>query len=94
MTRKNCRNKRKTLRKNKNTLGKNTFGKNKNGGMFPGIRRTAKTIGSLTGSLVKEVSKSKSQDAFKDQVKGWENSRENKENVRNVSVKNIPKMEI
>ncbi len=79
MTRKNRRTKRKTLRKNKN------------GGM---LRQSLKKVGSLTGALIKEVTKSKSQDAFKDRVKSWENSRENKENVRNVSNKNIPKMEI
>ena len=80
MTRKNRRTKRKTLRK-----------RAKNGGM---LRQSIKKVGSLTGTLIKEVGKSKAQDAFKDQVKGWENSQENKENERNVSNKNIPKMEI
>lgn len=83
MTRKVRRNKRKTLRKR----GKRHIP----GGM---VRQSLKTVGSLTGSLIKEVTNSKAQDAFKEQVKSWENSRENKENVRNISVKNMPKMEI
>lgn len=83
MTRKVRRNKRKTLRKG----GKRHIP----GGM---LRQSLKTVGSLTKALITEVSKSKAQDAFKEKVNNWENSRENKENVGNNSNKNMPKMEI
>ena len=86
MTRKNRRTKRKTLRKIKKT-----YQRRKNGGMF---RHSIKNIGSLTKTLVKEVTKSKVQDAFKTKVNDWENRNDDKENSRNVSNKNIPKMEI
>ncbi len=87
MTCKNCCTKRKTVRKIKKTFGKCR----KNGGMF---RQSIKKVGLLTEALIKEVTKSKVQDAFKTKVKKWENRNDNKENSQNVSNKNLPKMEI
>lgn len=60
------------------------------GGMFAAraAKSAASTVGSLAFGLGKEVAKSKAQDAFKDQVKSWENSVNNKENQENIKINN------
>jgi hypothetical protein len=61
------------------------------GGMFAAksaAKRAASTVGSLSKTLFSEVGKAKAQDAFKDQVKSWENSVNNKENQENIKINN------
>ncbi len=67
----------KTRRRNKKRATR------RKGGMF-----AAKRAASTVGSLALEVGKAKAQDIFKEKVKGWENSVNNKENQENIKINN------